>query len=282
MRNVVNFRLLALAFVVWPAAANAADKLIPLDVTGPRPTAELTIQNNPPVRVIFDSGAGGSVINTDYAKKIGLPNEGEVAVGSPGGQRWLPAYRTTLPAAKLGEADITGATARVVDLGLPLPGISGVMSPNIFSGALVRFELAKARVVVADKTPATIPPSQAHAYYGAHPLPSIEIDVAGVKTVAHLDTGSGRGLMLPLALAKQVKLKEPLKPTRSARAAGGEHPAFISRIDGVVTIGPLTLTDPTVVAVDGFPHANVGFSILKEMTLVLDPGEQRSWLLPKE
>ena len=132
----------------------------------------------------------------------------------------------------------------VVELGLPLPGISGVMSPNIFKGALVRFELAKSRVVVADKTPATIPHEQSYPYSGDHALPSVEIDIAGRKVQAHLDTGSGRGLMLPLELAKQVKLKEPMRPTKPARATGGVHPAFLSRIDGVVKIGPLTLDRP--------------------------------------
>ena len=87
MRSIVNLRFAVLAFVALPAAAAASDKLIPLDVAGPRPTAQLTIQEHPPVTVIFDTGAGGSVINADYAKTIGLPNEGEAAVGSPGGQK---------------------------------------------------------------------------------------------------------------------------------------------------------------------------------------------------
>lgn len=274
---MVRKKLIAL-LALWPLQVHA-DAIIPLDTTGPRPTAKLTIGTEAPVSVIFDSGAGGSVLTGELGARHHLPNEGTIHISSPGAEKAIPAYLSRLPAARLGAADVTGARVVVGDLGVPLPGIAGVMSPNIFSGSLVRFELAKSRVVVAAKAPATPPSTPSHPYSGAHPLPSIEIDVAGVKLSAHLDTGSGRGFSLPLEIADRIPLKGPLAPTATAKMAGGERKAFLSRIDGTVRAGPIVLVDPEVTFIERFEYANVGFSILKNWTLVLDPAEQRSWLV---
>lgn len=269
----------AAALAVSPSARAGDGAIIPLDVGGPRPTAELVIGAHAPVTVIFDTGAAGSVLVPDYAAKVGVPNEGEARVGSPAGGAPRVGYRTTIASARLGEATFTNARAVVVDLGLPLEGISGVISPYVFSGSLVRFELKQSRVVIAPKTPETIPNGDALAYGGRHPLPSVTIDVAGVKIEAHIDTGNGRGLALPLEFAKRLKLKTPLTPTKDLRMVSSAHKAFTAEISGTVQIGPLTLTDPAVVFVEGVPSANVGFSVLKELTIVLDPAEQRGWLL---
>lgn len=264
-------------------AAQAQDGVIPLDVTGPRPTAELVVGTQPPVRVIFDTGAGGTVLLPNYAAKLALPNQGSVGVGSPAGGAPRPGYLTTLPSARLGQASITNARAVVVDLGLPLEGISGVMSPNVFAGSLVRFELKKSRAVVVPKSPGTVPQGEALPYGGGgHPLPSAVIDVAGVKLEAHIDTGNGRGLALPLELAKRISLKTALVPGKEVRMVSSAHRSFTATIAGTVKIGPLTLTDPDATFVEGVPMANVGFSILKDLTIVLDPAERRTWLLPAE
>lgn len=270
------------ALLLATALPASADGVIPLDTSGPRPTAKLTIDTAAPVSVIFDSGAGGSVVNNEVGARHRLPDEGSVHISSPGAAKPVPAYLSRLPAARLGDADVSGARVVVGDLGVPLPGISGVMSPNTFSGSLVRFELTKSRVVVVPKSPSSIPPTAASPYGGAHPLPAMEIDVAGVKLQAHLDTGNGRGFSLPLEIADRFSLQTPLTPAKPVKMAGGERKAFLSRIKGKVRVGPIELIDPEVIFIERFEFANVGFSILKDWTFVLDPAEQRSWLVAPE
>ncbi|MBP6014847.1 MAG: retropepsin-like domain-containing protein [Alphaproteobacteria bacterium] len=270
------------ALLLATALPASADGVIPLDTSGPRPTAKLTIGTAAPVSVIFDSGAGGSVLNKEVGARHRLPDEGTVHISSPGAANPIPAYFSRLPAARLGDADVSGARVVIGDLGVPLPRISGVMSPNIFSGSLVRFELSKSRIVVMPKSPSSIPSAAANSYHGAHPLPAMEIDVAGVKLQAHLDTGNGRGFSLPLEIADRFSLQTPLTPAKPVKMAGGERKAFLSRIKGKVRVGPIELIDPEVTFIERFEYANVGFSILKDWTLVLDPAEQRCWLIAPE
>ena len=283
MRLIDRLLLVATLSVGLISTTRAEDGVIPLDVTGPRPTAEFVVGTHPPVNVIFDTGAGGTVLLPAYAAKLALPNQGSVGVGSPAGGAPRQGYLTTLPSARLGQALITNARAVVVDLGLPLEGISGVVSPNVFAGSLLRFELKKSRAVVVPKSPGTLPQADALPYGGGgHPLPSAMIDVAGVKVEAHIDTGNGRGLALPLELAKRLSLKTPLAPGKEVRMVSSTHRSFTATIAGAVKIGPLTLIDPDVTFVEGVPIANVGFSVLKDLTIVLDPAERRTWLLPSE
>lgn len=104
-----------------------------------------------------------------------------------------------------------------------------------------------------------------------------------MKLGCHLDTGSKNGLSMPLEYASRVPLKGQLVATDPVRMIGGKHAAFTAILNGVVHIGPLALTDPEVLFVEGIPSiGNVGFQVLKNLTLVLDPEEQRSWLLPAD
>ena len=62
----------------------------------------------------------------------------------------------------------------------------------------------------------------------------------------------------------------------------GPLPAYNAQLDGTITVGPVTLTDPQVLVVDGLPFVNVGIQVLRQLTLVLDPAERRSWVLPAD
>lgn len=57
---------------------------IPLDLTGPRPIAMLTPGSGAPVRVIFDTGAGGNVLEADFARGASeMPLDGALTDGPP-------------------------------------------------------------------------------------------------------------------------------------------------------------------------------------------------------
>lgn len=274
--------LFLFASLFAPCASASPAQIIDLNTLGPRPTAMLTIGNAKPVPVIFDTGAGGSVLSTALGDEHDLPNLGEARISSPGAKQSLSVYRSRLPRAFLGTAEITGANVVVGELGVPLPGIAGVMSPNLFKGKLVRFELAKSQVIVQPKWSETLPATTAFPYHGSHPLPAIEINVAGKIYQAHLDTGSGRGLAFPLEIANQLPLLGAMKPAKPVFMAGGERKAFTAQIAGTVQAGPITLQNPEIALIERFQYVNVGFSILKPWTIVLDPEGQRSWVLPPE
>jgi Aspartyl protease len=275
--------LTALSVLTAVACARAPQpaQYISLDLSGAHPTALLAIASNAPVPVIFDSGAGSSILSKDYATRLGLPDRGRVQIGSPGDSAPVTGFQTWLAEARLGDADLHNLDLVAMDLPARLEGVAGVISPRAFFGRLVRFEFAAARVTVVDKTRANLPPGPAAPYGGerGHPLPAMQVDVAGTAVTALLDSGSRYGLQLPFDLSQRLPLRDALVPTAPVRMIGGTHAAYSATIAGLVHVGPLVLTDPQVQFVEGVPIANVGIEVLRQTTLVLDPEGARSWLL---
>lgn len=253
--------------------------VIPLDLSQ-RPTAMLAYGANAPVKVIFDTGAGGTVLTTATARAWNLPEQGRAMVGSPAGGGRTEGIITSLDSARLGGAGFSNARVVAADLPLPLADIAGVVSPNVFSGSLVRFEFAQSRARVVAKNAENTPSAEAYPYdNGPRPLPSMPVDVAGQSFTVHLDTGNPRGLLLPLAAAQSLPLTGQLEPAPPLRSAGGEIGAFRGRLNGTLRVGPVTVQNPEITFADGAP-ANVGMEILRQTTIVLDPAERRTWVLP--
>ncbi len=267
------------------AQAPAERAVVPLDLSGPRPIAMLSVGSGPPVRVIFDTGASGNVIDPDFARSAGLPDEGPAQVHTPAGGPPMQGFRTVIADGRLGDAPLRGIRA----VAIPSPAlrhleVQGVFGPGTFSGRLVHLDLARGEVRVTEKTAATIPAGPSFPYSGdGHMprLPGVPVDVAGQAFHGHIDTGQPGLLMMPLDMARQVPLDGELRQApRPARLADGvPRPLFEGRIRGTVQIGPLTLENPEVRFMAGLRRINVGMQALRGLTVVLDPAERRSWLV---
>jgi hypothetical protein len=195
-------------------------------------------------------------------------------VGSPIGGTPIQAFRTTVANARIGDAALPEFSA----VAMPLPGHlnhAGVLSPNVFSGRLVRFAFARNEVRVTDR--ANAPAGEPTAYTGAHPLPAITVQVGGQTHQAHLDTGAPHVISFPYAQASSLPLAAPAVEAGRARFVDGERTRYSAQIVGTVQIGPLTLTDPQIAMIDGLPFVNVGTEALRRMTVTLDPERRVSW-----
>lgn len=263
-----------------------AVETIPLDLSGPRLTAQLRIAASEPVTAIFDTGAAGSVLKLSYATRIGAPNQGPAAAVAPGGTP-INGYRTTIEG-RLGNARFGRAMAVALDIPLPLEGIDAIISPSVFSGRLVRFDFPRSVAEILPKTAAAIPVGPGTSYHGdnhgghmVRRIPAVELVLPGQPALmAIADTGASRGLLLPLRMAASLPLASPLAPAPPVRMVGIAFEAQTARLRGVARIGALELREPEITFVDGETPANVGFSILRQAVLVLDPEAHRSWLLP--
>jgi hypothetical protein len=279
---------------IWLAAAASAAvavqspatavETIPLDLTGPRPIAMLTIGAGDAVRVIFDTGASGNVLDADFARAAGLPDDGPAQVGTPAGGPPMTGFRTHIDGGRLGNAAVGGARA----VALPMAAmqhlnVKGVFGPGTFSGRLVFLDLARSEIRVTPKTPATIPAGASHPYsdLGMRSLPGIAVEIGGHSYDAHIDTGQPGMLMMPMAMSGEMPLDGALTDGPPARLADGVPRAVrIGRIRGTVRVGTLVLTNPAVRFMEGLNRVNVGMLALRGAIVVFDPAERRTWLIP--
>ena len=270
------------AFLLQAPAPGAVER-VPLDLSGPRPVAMLQVGSGEPVRLIFDTGASGNVLDADFARAAGLPDDGPARVGTPAGGPPMIGFRTRLDG-RLGNATLSGARA----VALPMPTfqhleIKGVFGPSTFSGRLVFLDLARGEIRVTPKDAGTIPTGEAHPYSAAGPrsLPGVAVEIGGRSHHAHIDTGQPGMLMMPMAMATEVPLDGALADGPPARLADGVPRAIkIGRIRGTVRVGTLSFENPEVRFMEGLNRVNVGMLALRGATIVLDPAERRSWLIP--
>lgn len=286
LAGIAGSAVVAALAVAATAQAPSARAVVPLDLSGPRPIAMLSVGSAPPVRVIFDTGASGNVIDIDYARQIGLPDEGRAAVHTPAGGPPMEGFRTVIAAGRLGDAPLSNTRAvALASPALQQLEVRGVFGPGTFSGRLVHLDLARGEIRVTDKTAEHIPAGPASPYSSGGDrlpgLPGIEVDVAGQAFHGHIDTGQPGVLMMPLAMATQVPLDGALRQAaRPARMADGVPRQLLEgRIRGTVRIGPLVFENPEVRFMEGLQRVNVGMQALRGLTVVIDPAERRSWLV---
>jgi hypothetical protein len=275
------------AVVLSSAAASDASAVsettsvetIPLDLQGPRPIAMLTIGNSPAVPVVFDTGASGPVLDVGYARSLNLPNLGTALVGSPAGGTPVEGFQTKIAKGRLGNAAIAEVT--VVAVPVPLPRAKGVFGPSVFAGKLVDIDLTGSVVRITPKTRQYIPKAAAVPYSdGPRGLPAMTVEVNGARYDAHIDTGSNGALLFPKRMESQLPLEAPAHPIAKARLPSGEEVDVLGgRIKGTVRVGPLVLENPEVAFIDGLQRVNVGMKILRGLRIILDPAEQRGWII---
>lgn len=238
----------------------------------------LKIAGGDPVSVVFDTGTSGNIIDRKLAAKLGLPNLGastaiDGSLGKP-----VPGFLTEIKDATLGNLSIEPGQANAIDY--DLPNEKGIFGPNSFPGKLVQMDLCRGSITVEPQTAATLPPGAAIPYIGKgdDALPSVIVDFGTMQIAAELDTGNNEALLLPLSLAKKLSLEGPLKKVGEETSAAGRQPLFRAHLKGALKIGPLTLNRPAILFIEG-GQPNVGLPIARQLVVIFDPSEKRSWLI---
>lgn len=249
---------------------------IPLDLSGPRPVVQLTVNGGPQQRAVFDTGATSTIVNIDSASALGLRNEGPLLAPFDRAHAGS-GYQSTLRGAVLGGRALPPLSVPVMTS--PLRDAVAIFSPNTFAGELVTLDFATAELRIAPKSARTMPPGESYGY-SAPPfaLPTMPVHIGDQTFAAHLDTGSPVGLLLPLAYSEQVPLDGPPEQIGVARTHAGEMPIYRARILGQITVGPLLLDNPEVRFTDVVSNVNVGMALLRQLVITLDPAEQRVWV----
>jgi hypothetical protein len=246
--------------------------VVPMDSFGGRPVVGLMLDGQGPYRFVLDTGAGGSVMSQELADTLGLKSLGEARVGAPGGAT------NAGNLVRIGRVEMGGAV--LTDLSLVATDLSrvfhlpdhpvGVLSALAFSSYLVTFDYPRQRIVLRA---GELPPANGadiFEYQAGQHIPTLEITVAGVRVQAHLDSGSGSGLMLPGEMAGKLPLGGPLEEKGKARTVDGEWTLRKAPLKGTVTIGRFKVENPMIVFADGSPFGNIGYEILKGYAVTVD------------
>jgi len=266
-------------FLIWIAAAAtaAAATTIPLDLSTGRPVVEVTIAGGQPLRMVLDTGAGGSVVDAGLAAGLGLETVGRQRIGDPSGRRAHDVDRVALPDVRLGGVALGDLEAAALDLprapGHERRPFDGVLSVRALAGHLATFDLAAGQLTL--EPGGALDPDDEHVvpyYLDDMGIPWVHAAVGPLTVRAFLDTGSPGEISMAKALAKQLDLAEEPKVVGTARTVSGSFEIEAAPLAGEIVVAGHSIPGPTVV-LDGLhrgTQGNLGTGFLRRFVVTLD------------
>ena len=227
-------------------------------------------------RSYFDTGASGSVIGQKLAKELNLKSLGEVRVKSGGDRadkKPIPAQLVRIDLLEIGAAKIAPVTIAAMDrLGLGGDDApAGVLSPVIFAGYLVTFDYPKKEIRIKAGALDSPDDKSIFAYQIGRSIPSVMAKIGDQSIEAHIDSGAGAGLSLPMELDEKLPLEgKPVDTGKKAKSVSGEFPVFEGKLKGNLAFGQFTFRNPTISFSDVVQRGNIGAGILKDFVLTVD------------
>ena len=248
--------------------------VIPLFQSDDRVMVMMRIGDGDLLPMVFDTGSDGHSIDSTIVKRYKLKRIGYSIEldGTTGKQRKLASV--ALPNVTLGGLQV--GTLEAVALDYDRNDAMGIISPEMFTNNLIYLELGKNRARLVPRATASMPQSAAVPYFLG--TPTVELVMPDGSTMpAHFDTGYNGALSLPTRLMGKVPLMGPAKVVGRFKSINTEGEVWGGRIRGTIRIGPVVLENPDITFLGDL--ANIGLPVIRQITLVIDPAEKRSWTL---
>ncbi|HEX6741687.1 MAG TPA: hypothetical protein VF079_07840 [Sphingomicrobium sp.] len=259
-----------------PVAADPAparSEIVPLYISTNRPLAMLTIGDSAPMPVVFDTGTTENILDEALAKQVGLKTVGRFKLVDDVTKKSVEVPTGAAPDARLSGVPLDIKVVRLADA--HRGDEAGVFGPYAFGNRYVVVEAGLNRLRIIAKDSGFVPPGPGHPY--VEDIPAAGIRIAGKTYDAVLDTGHDAALSLPADAVRSTPLKAPARIVGKATSALATQDILGGELAGSAEIGPYSVKEPAVAFFDTV--INVGFPIIRQLTVVLDPANKRSWVL---
>lgn len=245
---------------------------VPIDTSTRHPVVELTINDQGPFRFVVDSGAGGTLIDDDLAKKLGLETVGMARTGDASGHAPKEMPLVVVDRIGIGDALFLDGMAVVGDLDAvwhdQKDGADGVLAFNTFASCLVTFDYPGGKLIIEK---GSLPPADGQdilAYTEDHRLPTLRLNIAGVQTPVTLDTGAALVGVLAANLEGRVKTKAAPAEVGKARRMNTTATIREARIDGSLMLGRHEIVEPIFHFMG--ERSAIGYTIFKHFAITFD------------
>ena len=242
-------------------------------------------------RWIFDSGAGGMVIDPDLAKELGLAEHGAIWIGGAGAARSV-SHLYEAHALRIGPVTVQSPRLSGLELddlsksfGEKLAGIVGY---DLLQRVVATVDMKLGRVELAD--PATFHRDgvtwRELTLHGHHPHVECTFGHPDEeRALFRLDTGAGGVAVLfhePFVRDSELLLGRVTTPFSGLSGVGGESKARLGQVDWF-ELGGAVVDDPTVIFVeeprgalaDPYSAGTIGGTLLSQSQLIFDYPHQR-------
>ncbi len=287
VRTFQGVVLVMLTHFVAPAAAHVHPPRaqlkephieVPMDISIRRPIIELTINGQGPFPFVVDSGAGGTVIDDDLAKKLNLKTIGKALTSDASGQAPKEMSLVAVDRIGIGSAIFFDSIAVIGDLDAvwhdQQDGPDGVLAFSTFADCLVTFDYPRGKLILEV---GTLPPADGqdileYEFVDDQQIPWVKLKITGVETPVMLDTGAAMGGILAADLEGKVRTKGAPKPIGMVRRMNSATVQRDARMDGAVMLGRHEIQEPIFNFMG--QRSVIGYQIFKHFAITFDQGEK--------
>ncbi|HEY7546176.1 MAG TPA: pepsin/retropepsin-like aspartic protease family protein, partial [Blastocatellia bacterium] len=250
----------------------------------PMPVIEAMVNDKGPFRFAIDTGAAVEVLfKASLIERLGIKPDGKTQMGDPSGKNPLAVDTFQLESVAIGNIRFPHVRANRIDLPAgpgghdPFSQIDGILGFPLFSDYLLTIDYVAGRVQLERESLPTPDGAEVIAFEKTDGLPQMEIDVAGTKVKAHIDSGNTRGyLALPSAMIDKVPLSSEPVVVGKARTVNNEFEIKAATLKGSARIGKHEFPQLRVTFSDiSRTSANIGAAILRQFALTFDQKNNR-------
>jgi hypothetical protein len=240
---------------------------------------DVTINGQGPFSFGFDTGASGDAwVTRALVTKLQLPLVDRMRVSDGSGLNSRDANTVLIDSLRLGDLSFERLRAPVLGDG-PGPDDEteayGTLGFELFRDYLLTLDYPENQLRVAtgqlpqpdDETVLNL-----SLDFGA---PHVEIDVAGHRMRASIDSGNIGGAVLPRSMAESLPLRHPLRPMGKVASSLGSFDVFQGELGGNLKIGMFTFPQPVLFFSDLVKIPNLGRNIIRTFAITFDQRNRR-------
>jgi len=242
-----------------------------------RPVVEVGIDGKGPFPFVLDTGAGGTVLGSDLASELALPEAGETRIGDPINPHAITDKRVRIGRLTLGGATFSDMTATSMDNPVLREhlGARGVLGMPVFAELLLTLDFARAEVRMGRGQLPSPDGKEVVAYRaGFGGTIRVPITVGPLELEADLDSGSPAAVSLPNEYMDRLPLEGKPVEIGRARTVTSEFVVHGATLKGAVQIGGHRLENPRL-RFNQLPAANVGSELLRRFAITIDQKSRR-------
>lgn len=245
-----------------------------VDLSSGRPVISARLGQLGERRVIFDTAAQGSLVRESLGLPLGLEIIGEAETGAGIGQGVTSPVVDFGPIIVAGRPAVDTAAVLLRDDLAPFGDAAGLLSPTMFSDAVVELDLAANTIWIGDR--ARHPVGEWFPIAPGDKLVAL-LNIGGVEIPVTLDTGSPRALVLPRRLADRVRLAGVLRQVSAVQTIETTVATWSAPVNQDATLAGRTVHLGEVQFAE-WSNGNLGARGLRGFTIVVD-NPNRRWAL---
>jgi hypothetical protein len=253
------------------AWAQSVEHSGPMEDRYGKPYVMVTIDGRGPFRFVIDTGTGADALVTPaLAEQLGLPTVGHALLSDPSGKGAKKAPIVLMESLQVAGVEFANVKAVEHTFFAEAGTCEGLLGFTLFRDYLLTLDFPNRRVTLA--TGALTPDGGKNVLPIRMPegVPIASLKVDGLQPVeAQLDSGGG-GLVLPEALAEQLKYDVPPVAFASGQSVCTSFKIKAAKLASDVKLGRYTFTHPVVEIHPAFPLVNFGSPPMQNFAITFD------------